>query len=249
MKNQQCLIAVNIKEYKSLNKLLKALMMLTAIMLIGSVVVYAELKGTSHSNRESNKEQSLENKYEVEQADQGATELLQVAEVPNTENRLYPLTEVDGIYDGFTLAWEGQKTEFEWKSVASKAAPPELLSADITSDGTKDAIITLPLGYGTGVYVEDIHVVNGMTLKEERVEDAAEAAKQWAAENLETLEQQGELIMNHIDYQMNQQEQLIAMVGVAVSPLEYIGELTLKYVYDANENLLRVDSVTYTAIE
>lgn len=252
MNDQQSIIycyEMNIKEYNSLNKLLKSLMLLTAIMLIGSVVVYAEFKGNSHSNRESFQENNLDNKQESEQVDKKEEVILQaIAEVPDTQNRLYPKQESEGFYEGFILNWEGTSTEFPWKSIASPAAPAELLSGDVTGDGTKDAIITLPAGYGTGVYLEDIHVVNGKTQREVPVEDAANAAKEWAVSSAE-LNKQDELLLNHINYQLDENEQLTALIGVAISPLEYIGELTLAYVYDNEKEMLIIDSVSYTALE
>lgn len=235
-----------------MNKLLKSLMLLTAIMLIGSVVVYAEFKGSSHSNRESMEEKidnHQEPESELEQVDKQEGAALQaIAEVTNTKNRLYPVQESEGFYEGFILDWEGQIAEYKWKSIASPAAPAELLSADVTGDGTKDAIITLPAGYGTGVYLEDIHVVNGETLQETHIEAAADAAKKWVVSNLE-LNNQEELLLNHIDYQMNENEQLIALVGVAISPLEYIGELALTYVYNAEKETFMIDSISYTPFE
>ncbi|WP_454190301.1 hypothetical protein [Paenibacillus sp. Marseille-Q7038] len=231
-----------------MNKLLKSLMLLTAIMLIGSIVVYAEFKGTSHSDIEF-MEENIDNKQGSEQVDQQEEVTLQsIAEVANTENRLYPIQESEGIYDGFILNWDGKTTEFNWKSIASPAAPAELLSGDVTGDGIKDAIITLPAGYGTGVYLEDIHIVNGKTLREEQVEDATNAAKEWAALSMEATNQE-ELLLNHIDYQMNENEQLTALIGVAISPIEYIGELTLTYVYDNKKEMLMIDSISYTAFE
>ncbi len=226
-------------------------MLLTAIMLIGSVVVYAELKGTSPSNIELNKEKKLENTQESEQVEQdkGTTfPSLPIAEITGTDNRLYSQNESEGVYAGFLLDWEGKSAEFEWKSVASSAVPVELLSVDVTGDGTKDAIVTLPVASGTGVYVEEIHVVNGQTLQEEQVEDAAAAAVKWAASNPE-LNEQDELLMNHIDYQINEDNQLTAIIGVAISPSVYIGELTLTYVYDNHEEVLKVNTVSYAAFE
>ena len=231
-----------------MNKLLKSLMLLTAIMLIGSVVVYAEFKGSSHLNREL-LEENIDDKQESEQVDQQKEAALQaIAEVTNTENRLYTVQESAGFYEGFILHWEGKTAEFKWKSIASPAAPAELLSGDVTGDGTKDAIITLPAGYGTGVYLEDIHVVDGKTLREEQIEDAANAAKKWAVSSTEVTNQE-ELLLNHIDYQMNENEQLTALIGVAISPLEYIGELAMTYVYNTEKEMLMIDSISYTAFE
>lgn len=233
-----------------MNKLLKSLMLLTAIMLIGSVVVYAEFKGSSHSNRES-MEEKIDNHQESESEQvnkQEGAALQAVAEVTDTKNRLYPVQESEGFYEGFILDWEGKNAEYKWKSIASPAAPAELLSADVTYDGTKDAIITLPAGYGTGVYLEDIHVVNGKTLQETHIEAAADAARKWVVSNME-LNNQEELLLNHIDYQMNENEQLIALVGVAISPLEYMGELAMTYVYDSEKEMLMIDSISYNPFE
>ena len=231
-----------------MNKLLKSLMLLTAIMLIGSVVVYAEFKGSSHSNREL-MEENIDNKQESGQVDEQEKSTLQaIAEVTNTENRLYIVQESEGFYEGFILNWENKTADFDWKSIASPAAPAELFSADVTGDGTKDAIITLPAGYGTGVYLEDIHVVDGIALREEHVEDAADAAKKWVVSNTELISQE-ELLLNHIDYQMNENEQLTALIGVAISPVEYIGELALTYVYNDEKEMLMIDSISYTAFE
>lgn len=231
-----------------MNKLLKSLMLLTAIMLIGSVVVYAEFKGSSHSNREL-MEENIDDKQETGQMDQQEKSTLQaIAEVIDTENRLYPVQKSGGLYKGFILNWENKSADFDWKSIASPAAPAELFSGDVTGDGIKDAIITLPAGYGTGVYLEEIHVVNGKTLREEQVEDAADAAKKWLVSSTEFISQE-ELLLNHIDYQMNEKEQLTALIGVATSPLQYVGELAMIYVYNDEKEMLMIDSISYTAFE
>lgn len=91
----------------------------------------------------------------------------------------FAMSEDKGEYMGITLEWNGMLKSFPlWRNPYTVGSPPQLLAQDISGDGRPEAIILLNAGSGTGVYLEEPHVVDSRTFKEIRIQDPLEAARQ-----------------------------------------------------------------------
>ncbi|MFD1773216.1 copper amine oxidase N-terminal domain-containing protein [Paenibacillus rhizophilus] len=102
-----------------------------------------------------------------------------IASVPGTRSRLFAMSENKGEYVGVTMEWNGMLKSFPlWRNPSNVGSPPRLLAQDISGDGRREAIILLNAGSGTGVYLEDPHVVDSRTFKEIRIQDPLEAVRQ-----------------------------------------------------------------------
>ncbi|MEK5028845.1 M56 family metallopeptidase [Paenibacillus sp. FSL M7-1046] len=64
---------------------------------------------------------------------------------------------------------------FLWDAGKDETRPPIIDEADVNGDGTKEIFIRITTGTGTGVYMNDIHVLQPATLEELVVEDPVEA--------------------------------------------------------------------------
>lgn len=79
----------------------------------------------------------------------------------------------DGIFHGAWLQIGDQRHWYAaWSGSADPAAAPQLYYTDVTGDGSPEAVVILTLASGTGVELQDIHLVNPQTLQEYPVESA-----------------------------------------------------------------------------
>ncbi|MEK5236951.1 M56 family metallopeptidase [Paenibacillus sp. FSL L8-0470] len=67
---------------------------------------------------------------------------------------------------------------FLWDAGKDETRPPIIDEADLNGDGTKEIFIRITTGTGTGLYMNDIHVLQPVTLEELVVEDPVEALNQ-----------------------------------------------------------------------
>ncbi|NYB73734.1 M56 family metallopeptidase [Sedimentibacter hydroxybenzoicus DSM 7310] len=80
-----------------------------------------------------------------------------------------------GMYEKVTVkSGEIEKT-FSWKNVTNPTYAPVKYIADVDNDTKDEIIILLTTGYGTGVQVQDIHILNSEDLSEINIEDPLEA--------------------------------------------------------------------------
>ncbi|MBD7968353.1 stalk domain-containing protein [Paenibacillus gallinarum] len=90
-----------------------------------------------------------------------------------------------GKYDyieGMKLKVSGKTYSFpDWKGMWGWNYKPELITEDISGDGHKEIIVVNTLGYGTGLFNQEIKVWNPVTLKEEKVD----SLKKIIEENIE----------------------------------------------------------------
>jgi len=82
-----------------------------------------------------------------------------VTKLPKENIVLYAKKMNDGLYRDFKLDFKGE-TYFRpfWISVTNPTYAPKLFYEDINKDGTKELIITLTKGYGSGVLDEEVYV-------------------------------------------------------------------------------------------
>ncbi|MFD1135706.1 hypothetical protein [Paenibacillus urinalis] len=217
-----------------MNRLIKAVILLTCVMFVGSAIVFAEIKGSSLSNIENTEEVKIEPAMDA------------VAVISGTDNALYPVQETDGIYEGMTLAWEGRFLNFPWRSVASETAAAQLMASDVTQDGTEDAIVFLTAADGTGVYVEQLHIVDGTQMVEIMMKDPVKTAEEYIQMSAEFDEVGPVSVGNYVNYEVKDSI-VTATLGVAQSFSQYIGDLVITYEYNSKVEEFEAKSILYTA--
>ncbi len=93
-----------------------------------------------------------------------------LSSLSEADAKLYPFQQKDGVYYGFILEFKGNRKYFDWINVINPTYRPQLLYNDVNNDGKKELIIILTTGYGTGVHIEKIHIINPNTLTEFDIE-------------------------------------------------------------------------------
>lgn len=157
----------------------------------------------------------------------------------------------EGIFDHLMIETSAFKRSMPGYNVTNPNYAPEIILADLNGDGTKEIVVILTTGYGTGVYRSDVVVYNseGNIIP---VEDANAAfSKQFggsfSAQGLD-VNVQGQRY--HVPYtsllsdrdHLNERPQigsfmqyavdngsLTATAAVQISPAEFVGDLTMTY--------------------
>lgn len=182
--------------------------------------------------------------------------------------RLYPFQEINGMYDGFILEVNGNRHYFNWESITNPTFAPQILFNDINQDGKKELIIILTTGTGTGVHVEDIHVVDPVSFVEIEVETPAEIVRQ----HIDTkIVSEGDKMAIHIKigdkettvykvkeyaaawfdnvsfsnsfYYQVLDNQLVAKMAAQVSPAGFVGEIEAAHIFENGK--YRAKTITY----
>ncbi|EHB54441.1 MULTISPECIES: stalk domain-containing protein [Paenibacillus] len=112
------------------------------------------------------------------------TEPIAVAE-ENPKVKLYPALKDGDKYRGFILEAEGKRLRFNWEIPRFPNRPPQLFYADVNGDGKPEAVAVFVTGYGTGVYVQEIHVVSVKDGKEIKVTPPETAAEEVVASSIQ----------------------------------------------------------------
>ncbi len=94
----------------------------------------------------------------------------------NDKVKLYTVLKDGDTYRGFIVEVNGTKHTFNWESPRSLNDPPQSHYADIDKDGQEEVIVILPLGTGTGMSMQEIHVVKPNSWKEVTIPSAEKAA-------------------------------------------------------------------------
>lgn len=109
-----------------------------------------------------------------------------IASVPGSRSRLYAMSSKDNEYRGITLEWKGMRKSFpSWVNPSGIGSPPQLKIADVGGGEADEAVILLNAGSGTGVYLEEAHVVDGRTYREIPVEDPLSFVRQRVVSQVE----------------------------------------------------------------
>lgn len=199
-----------------------------------------------------------------------------VASVPGTRNRLYPVKEQGGEYRGIQLEWNGLFKTYPWVNPSSIEAPPQLFIEDINDDGRPEAVVTLNTGRGTGLYLEELHVIENRSLKEIPVEDPLESLEKRVRSSIDksgekvviTIVADGKKTVQHRDKSLygpkgyNAYEELafgavirygvrdnrlMSTVAAASSITNFEGDIEIIYAYENSRYI--VESITYVPFE
>lgn len=86
----------------------------------------------------------------------------------NNEVKLVPIIKTaHHEYEGVIVEVNGVKKQFDWDFVYE----PQVFFTDVTTDGNKEAIIILNKGKGTGLIINEVHVLKSEDLSEIKVEN------------------------------------------------------------------------------
>ncbi|MFM9279261.1 copper amine oxidase N-terminal domain-containing protein [Paenibacillus jiagnxiensis] len=86
--------------------------------------------------------------------------------------------EQNGVFKQLTVSTSSMKKTFKWSNEANPAFYPEIHLADIDQDGKNEIVVILTSGTGTGVLIQNIHVLNGKDLSELPIENPVDAVQQ-----------------------------------------------------------------------
>ncbi|MGW8958337.1 copper amine oxidase [Paenibacillus sp. NPDC055715] len=80
-----------------------------------------------------------------------------------------------GLFRTAMLEIGQQRRTFAWSGSADIATAPQLYYSDVNGDGIREAVVILTRASGTGVELQELHIVNAQTMDEYAVESAADA--------------------------------------------------------------------------
>ncbi|MGG1616089.1 copper amine oxidase [Paenibacillus sp. NRS-1782] len=92
--------------------------------------------------------------------------------------KLYVEEPSQGLFHIATLEIGQQRRTFAWSGSADVATAPQLYYTDVNGDGVHEAVVILTRASGTGVELQELHIVNAQTMEEYAVESAADAVSQ-----------------------------------------------------------------------
>ncbi|MEK3739167.1 MULTISPECIES: copper amine oxidase N-terminal domain-containing protein [Paenibacillus] len=94
----------------------------------------------------------------------------------NDQVKLYTALKDGGTYEGFVVEVNGNKHTFDWETPRLLSYPPEIHYADIDQDGQEEVVVILWLGTGTGMSMQELHVIKPNPWEEVTVPSADKAA-------------------------------------------------------------------------
>lgn len=176
-----------------------------------------------------------------------------VTKLPNENIELYA-KKMNGLYREFKLDFKGD-TYFRpfWINVTNPTYAPKLFYEDINKDGTKELIITLTKGYGTGVLDEEVYVYknkNGLfdiivdnplaiinkNVKTKLTTEKAEIILGDKVTIIETKSIEPSHLFedisfgNIIDYEVINKNLMVRVSG-QISPAMFVGDIIITYEY------------------
>ncbi|WP_149095537.1 copper amine oxidase [Paenibacillus terrae] len=89
--------------------------------------------------------------------------------------KLYVMEPSQGLFRTATLEIGQQRRAFAWSGSSDIVTAPQLYYTDVNGDGVREAVVILTLASGTGVELQELHIVNAQTMDEYPVESAADA--------------------------------------------------------------------------
>lgn len=183
--------------------------------------------------------------------------------------KLFGLNEKDGVYQKLALEIGGTQKTFAWTTPASWKDVPALHVKDLNGDGQSEVLVVLRQGSGTGMYLEEVHIVNSSNLTEVPLESLEETLSKRVTS---TIVREDNHLKVSIDWkdsgiklsipaadrgQTENKEvgfgavirhsiengKLIARVGGAINNSEFIGDLEI--VYGLNKDRYEAEKVSF----
>ena len=149
---------------------------------------------------------------------------------------LYGKWTEEGSYEQILLKNNTKEKEYNWKGVWKQ---PELLLADLNSDGKEELVTIITTGCGTGFMQEEIHIINLDTMDEYLVENPINIVEG----NVKT-----KLSSNNIIFSVGNQSASAQLKPMSNSVVEEYKNLIygtfMRYYVDNNTIKVSVDSKT-----
>lgn len=235
------------------------------LLLLGIVL----LSGCSSNDKESMKgEKESPSTQVTTQPEQEATENITWSS-DNNEVKLVPIKETaEHEYQGVTVEVNGVKKEFYWEFLEK----PRIFYTDVTTDGKKEAVIILNKGKGTGLSIDEVHVLKSEDLSEIKVQSYEEIVTNQietsvTKKNDNTLAikvkaqgkeyefsyeipnedfNQDKLNFGGVVYYELENQKLVSRIGasVGISP-HYVGDFYIIYKFDSARNELIADIIKF----
>jgi hypothetical protein len=102
----------------------------------------------------------------------------------NDQVKLYTTLKNGDTYEGFVVEVNGNKHTFDWEAPRLLGYTPEIHYADIDQDGQEEVVVILWLGTGTGMSMQELHVIKPNQWKEMNVPSADQAASTWVTSKI-----------------------------------------------------------------
>jgi len=176
--------------------------------------------------------------------------------------------ENNGMYEEITVKTEDNQKTFPWRNVTNPTYAPIKYIADVDNDNKDEIIILLTTDYGTGVHVQDIHILNLEDLTEIDIEDPVEAINntvtssivadvnkvnvevKWDDKTLEKTYDESYTVNwfesvsfgSHIYYEVVGNK-IVLRVSGAVSHSHFPFDVILEYEYDENLKVVNIEVV------
>ena len=179
--------------------------------------------------------------------------------------KLYGLEKQDGMHLGYRLDTGDNLREYDWRGLIGPSGEAQLIKADI--DGESRIVVIPMLGRGTGVAIQEVHVVDPHSMAEIEVEDPIAAISQfmhsqitedggrtlinWTIDGVqESLVLEEEVYLHneeigfgsHVYYAVRDGRLTAELVG-SIGMNYFMGSFLLDYSYDGE--VYRVEQVTY----
>nr|WP_312578079.1 hypothetical protein [Sedimentibacter sp.] len=183
-----------------------------------------------------------------------------------SEVKVYLNKENNGMYEEITIETKDNQKTFQWRNVTNPTYVPIKYIADVNNDNKDEIIIILTTGYGTGVHVQDIHILNLENLTEIFIEDPVEAINSAVTSSIiadgskvnvevkwddQTIEKAYDksyaglwfekvVFGSHVEYEV-ENNRIVAKVSGAISPAGFA--FTAVVLYDENLKVINIEVV------
>ncbi|MEG6616574.1 hypothetical protein V6C27_09125 [Peptococcaceae bacterium 1198_IL3148] len=243
-------------------------------LLITAVITASILTACNQIGLSEETVKASENKGVITEQEQQANKTInedyQVVASLDEEGITIYAKEMDGLYYDFKIDHNNSSfNEPFWMNVTSPSRPPQIIVEDISGDGTKELIIILTHGYGTGTLIQEAHVYhmennfhnellvdNPMAIVLKNVKSTLlpnEAKINIADKQVAVgLEAEPEYLNNEVGFGSIiryhvKDNQLIANIGAQVSPASFIGDVVIKYEY--KDEMYQAKSIEFQTYE
>lgn len=145
--------------------------------------------------------------------------------------KLYGVDEKDGVFEGLVLEAAGKSHKYNWKTPLSWKDVPQMTVQDLNNDGKSEVVVILNQGSGTGVHVQEIHVVNPVNFKEIPVESLEDTIKKRVSTQLKV---DGDMLHVTVDIKGSQNN-----VNMHIPDFDYVDQTEMGFgavMYYAVEN-------------
>ncbi|UNK17367.1 copper amine oxidase N-terminal domain-containing protein [Paenibacillus sp. N3/727] len=145
--------------------------------------------------------------------------------------KLFGMDEKDGVFEGLVLEAAGKRHKYNWETPLSWKDVPQMTVEDLNKDGKSEVVVILNQGSGTGLHVQEIHVVNPVNFKEIPVESLEDTIKKRVSTQ---LKKDGDMLHVTVDIKGSQNN-----VNMHIPDFDYVDQTEMGFgavMYYAVEN-------------